>query len=470
MQALLFRKIENLRSRGEWADYDLLTHAFGALHLIIEGDRLAGGQTRSQVVADLHALIAMEWPGRDRGSQLELAEAIIDVLLNTRNRYARLSDNHMWAPGSSSGHDPLTFRLVDATGEEDASDPTLKPTPVAINIFQNLFTFDPTDRAAAERYRSERMLRRQDYDEVLYSVERRATSIHGLRGELEDLVRRIRYRVSDVDYAAEVIPQLDDVMTLIGDHVRAEQQFLESVAEHMHPQAPDLARLRRVNDRLWALIESLMVLNQLADSVRTEFEVQQDRQLFTVRRVTVSPEADLLRPLMSLQPGQLCEVLPELIAIFRGARPPQVVNLQTLMDRTAPRRRPAVSDEDEDPFYLGEPEEEADQFDPAILQIVADVLAAVYAPTGLSVLLDAAIAHPVAATFEPEGLALLEWAMALTVAGAYGTTDVVEGDGELLTFDHSRLAVLNRAQPLSHPRISGDDLLVVPVEPPASDT
>lgn len=46
MQAVVFRRVDGLeRAHPEWVGYDLITHVLGALHLIIEGDRLAGGQT-----------------------------------------------------------------------------------------------------------------------------------------------------------------------------------------------------------------------------------------------------------------------------------------------------------------------------------------------------------------------------------------------------------------------------------------
>jgi hypothetical protein len=196
-QAMLFNRLDALaRAHPEWDDYDLLTHALGALHLIIENDRLTGGHTREQIVDELAGLVALEYPGDSPARHHEIVAAIVDLLLNARGRHTRLSHPYMRVGREGAvDHPPLTLRLVQTVGDEDATTPILRPTPEAINIFQNLFEFDPSDRAAAERYRSERMLQRRDYDEVLSSVERRSTSIHGLRADLERMLRRISYNV-----------------------------------------------------------------------------------------------------------------------------------------------------------------------------------------------------------------------------------------------------------------------------------
>ncbi len=249
-QAMLFNRLDALsRAHPEWADYDLLTHVLGALHLIIENDRLTGGHTREQIVDELAGLVALE-ARQDTPAQ------------HQDQPYMRAN------PDGTVDHPPLTLRLVQTAGDDDAVSPVLRPTPEAINIFQNLYDFDPSDRAAAERYRSERMLRRRDYDEVLSSVERRSTSIHGLQTDLDRMLRRIAYNVRDVDYASEVIPRLDEAMSLISEQVDAEEKFAATVAEHIHDDAPDLPRLHRITERLQQLIRSLSGLHRTTASFK----------------------------------------------------------------------------------------------------------------------------------------------------------------------------------------------------------
>ena len=71
-QAMLFTRLDALsRAHPEWADYDFLTHILGALHLIIENDRLTGGHTREQIVDELAGLVALEQP-EDTSTQLRI--------------------------------------------------------------------------------------------------------------------------------------------------------------------------------------------------------------------------------------------------------------------------------------------------------------------------------------------------------------------------------------------------------------
>ncbi|MBV9379903.1 MAG: hypothetical protein JO242_04445, partial [Streptosporangiaceae bacterium] len=339
----------------------------------------------------------------------------MDLLLNARGRHTRLSQPYMRVGRDGAvDHPQLTLRLVQTTGEEDAATPVLRPTPEAINIFQNLFEFDPSDRAAAERYRSERMLQRRDYDEVLSSVERRSTSIHGLRADLERMLRRISYNVRDVDYAGEVIPRLDEAMSLIGEQVDAEEKFAATVAEHVHDDAPDLPRLQRIIERLQQLIRSLTGLHRITASFKLEFEAQQDRQLFTYRRMTISPQAEIVEPLLGVTPAQMITLMEAPLAAWMGVRPPRVASLRALIDRIAPGRRDTGTGPDADPFELGAARDPAEDFDPALAEAADRILGAITQPSSLSEILSGLAARPeFSEQLEPRQQALLPWVLAV---------------------------------------------------------
>jgi len=464
-QAMLFNRLDTLaRAHPEWDGYDLLTHALGALHLIIENDRLTGGHTREQIVDELAGLVALERPDDGPGRHHEIAAAVVDLLLNARGRHTRLSQPYMRVGRDGAvDHPQLTLRLVQTTGEEDAATPVLRPTPEAINIFQNLFEFDPSDRAAAERYRSERMLQRRDYDEVLSSVERRSTSIHGLRADLERMLRRISYNVRDVDYAGEVIPRLDEAMSLIGEQVDAEEKFAATVAEHVHDDAPDLPRLQRIIERLQQLIRSLTGLHRITASFKLEFEAQQDRQLFTYRRMTISPQAEIVEPLLGVTPAQMITLMEAPLAAWMGVRPPRVASLRALIDRIAPGRRDTGTGPDADPFELGAARDPAEDFDPALAEAADRILGAITQPCSLSEILSGLAARPeFSEQLEPRQQALLPWVLAVTVASTYGSTDRGEpGTGPAAPAE-AHLKVLRTGGAFDDGTVAGDDLLLIP--------
>src|SRR5438094_8733569 len=102
LYALLSRLQTVGQAHPEWANYDLLTHILAALHLIIENDRLTGGHTEEQIIDELFALVASEHPDDDPTVHRAIAEAVVDVLTNARNRRLRLRDHYMHAPNGGS--------------------------------------------------------------------------------------------------------------------------------------------------------------------------------------------------------------------------------------------------------------------------------------------------------------------------------------------------------------------------------
>jgi hypothetical protein len=461
LNGLLSRLQAVCNAHPEWAEYDLLTHLLAALHLIIENDRLTGGHTEDQIVDELVMLVTSEHPADDHAIHRSIAEAVVDVLTNARERRLRLRDRYLHAPAGAVERREQSFAFVRAVGDEESSQPTLRATPEAVNVFQNLYEFDPSDRAAAERYRSQRMLQREEYDEVLTSIDRRATSVHGLRGELEGLVRRISHNVRDVDYADEIIPRLDEVLETVGEQVGAEERFAEAVADLAHHTAPDLPRLQRIGSNLRELVSALGRLQSTALSTRRQFEAEQDRQLFTYRRVTINPQAQLFDPLLRATPDAVLEILAGPLAIWLGPRSPRVMHLAEMVARCTPGERPTTGATNVDPFDLGERRRDDDDVAPALVSAVAQLLSTVKRPTRLSALLAAALDQPID---DPRVRAQLPWALAVTVAGAYGHTGTLAVPGDVAVgFDHNRLVVIAAGDRLPERlTVVGDDLFVVP--------
>jgi hypothetical protein len=198
--------------------------------------------------------------------------------------------------------------------------------------------------------------------------------------------------------------------------------------------------------------------------VRDAFESEQDRQLFTVRRLTINPQAQLFAPLLDLTPSQVADLLEPLLAHVLGPRSPQVVHLQRLLDVMAPAPERTGPDCGPDPFDIGDPRSPGNDFDPAVSAVIEEILAGVAAPVRLSHLLAGIDEHPGTADLAPGARRILPWTLALTVAGAYaGTAEEGQADqqglGSLL---EGRLAVLRTGQPLNRAGIGGDDLVLVP--------
>ena len=450
------------RAHPEWADYDLTTHLLAALHLAIENNRLTGTRTLNELVAELATLCAFERPDDEAQRHTDIAQAIFGVLMNSRNRETRFMDRYLSMDVSGRAEHPVqSFAFLHGVGGDDTTDPRMKVTPEGVNIFQNLHDFDPFDRAAAERYRSERMLKRGDYEEVAASVQRRATSIHGVQANLDRLLRRMSSNVREVNYSKDVIPQVDEALVLIGEQIRPEEKLAAGIDEHMHHRAPDVTRLQRITDHLNDLLRALSRLYSMLSMVKETYEQEQDRQLFTFRRLTINPQTDLFEPLLRHRPHAVVTLLEQRLATLLGPRVPQVLNMQVVINRTQPQDRTPGTGDDPDPFDLGDSRDDNADDTPAIVAEVSAILAELTTSTSLSQLI-AGVAERPMPHLAPDQRARVPWALAVAVAGAYGGNDPAESDAPQI-FDHTRFGVVRPSTPLSTGAVSGDDLIVVPL-------
>ncbi|ACU72740.1 hypothetical protein Caci_3842 [Catenulispora acidiphila DSM 44928] len=80
----------------------------------------------------LSALVAFEVPSEDPTRRRAIAEAVVDLLMNAKERHARLRETSMRSTGGVIDHPELSFRLVRATGDDFAAEPTLRTTAEAI--------------------------------------------------------------------------------------------------------------------------------------------------------------------------------------------------------------------------------------------------------------------------------------------------------------------------------------------------
>ncbi|MFI1488046.1 hypothetical protein [Streptomyces sp. NPDC020747] len=465
LQAALFVRLDALRrTHHSWGDYDLITVLLGALHLVIENDRLSGGRPRHALLDDVTSLCAWQQPQDPPTTHREIAEAVMDLLVNERERQTRMTDRYVRPDENAHAHYVVqSFAFVTTAADDESSEPVLRATPEAINVFQNLVDFDPFDRLSAERYRSERMLKRRDYDEVLDSIDRRTLSVHGLSAQLTTLLRRITYNVRDIDYASDVMPRLTDIITLVGEQVEAEEKFADAVAEHLHLHAPDYTRLQRLSSNLRDLIVALLKLQHTGAEVRTAYEAEQDRQLFTPRRLTINPQGQLFAPLLDMPAQHAADLLEPLMARLLGPRAPRVLSLPRLQDVMTPAvRRP--TEQYRDPFDIGSLRIKTDDLDPAVLAAVHDILDNITAPTRLSALLQELQHSGALDTLSAPTARFVPWALAVTVTSAYGGLHSEDDDLPSATdaFITGRLTVVRPGTPLPAGAISGDELVLIP--------
>jgi hypothetical protein len=181
----------------------------------------------------------------------------------------------------------------------------------------------------------------------------------------------------------------------------------------------------------------------------------------TYRRLTISPQAEIVEPLLDITPEQLIALMEGPLAAWMGVHEPRVPSLRALFDRVAPPRHDRSGDSPRDPFDLGDVRGEAEGFDPALAEAVSRILGSVTEPLSLSQLLSRlAMGTEPLDDLYPAHRHLLAWVLGVTVAGAYGSTDTGEAGNP--PPEQRQLTILRTGQRFDDGTLSGDDLLIVP--------
>lgn len=455
--------------RQPWSDqrYDLPTLALAAIDAIIARQGFDDELTYEQAVTSLARLTAASHPHRSADEHEQVAQHVLDTLLNRREREApfRYSVSDFALTGEQITHRTvsLEFRLV--TEHEDTARDTvvLRATTDAINALVGGLEFDVEDEQAANDLMLSRQLERGAFGQAERAAERsRGLSVRyaeEVRTLLADTTRDIRTVAEK--WATEVPAMLARNRDHIAERLAAEAKLLEHVRAALDT-AEDVA-VATTAARIAALLDEcrqrLSELHGRIVTARTVFLDEQTRQGFRPAGRLGNPDVGVTLSQLLALPRKLAQDPAEAFAqLTAGPRQPRLVRLGDLLeDLLAPRRAAP------EPPVFDEEEIEADDL-PAVPPEVIDAAAAVVAATGLPARLSDLLARARAAALpddvapaEVERLLVLAvlWTYAPETAeetaAAVDTAAAVLGPTAVVETDETPLAV---------PGWTGDDLLV----------
>jgi hypothetical protein len=432
---------------GDWSVYDLRALALAAVDGVIDSMGLDWGATAADVRGRVAALARAAAPDRPAGQADQVAAAVLDGLLNDRNRREAFAVTYGDWSGPSYRRAELVFKLLE---EVEAPDGTvvLRATDEAVNLFAGSLDRDVEDAHAAAEAVLESQLRRGRIDQALATArEARLRSIQfaaKVRRALDGTRRDLR----QVDWGEDVPRLLDDALAHLADRLAVERKLRATLQE-------TLGDLAETGDGGEAAVSAAQLLRVVAEcqarhlelheqvlGARSVFLAEQERQRFApagdVRLVDLGEE--LLKPLLRAGAAEGGPAAAAFLSAAVGAVPPRLARVVDLVESLlSPRRvhdedRGAARDPDLVAIDVG-----TDRF-PAEVRAAADaVLGQVGAgPVRLSALLARARA---AGDSVPE-------LVALTALHAYAP----EGPSPLRATDDGT--------PLVDPQFAGADLLL----------
>lgn len=439
---------------GDWSGYDLRALALAAIDTAIEHMGLEYGAAPTVIVAAVARLAAEQVPGRPRHEHRRVAGAVLEALLNERDRRQAFQVAYS-DPTDPGRRHLLAFHLLREIEAPDGS-VVVRATNEAINLFVGALDVDVEDAQTAAEAVLRSQLQRGRLDQAVSTArEARIRSIQfaeKIRGILDATRRDIR----QVDWGGEVPRMLDEAVGHVRERIDAERQLIRATRDTLDRADPaKAARAAELADLLEDCRRRHQELHHRLIGARRVFLDEQQRQLFAPARVLPLPdlEAEVLLPLL----GETRDgALPSLDAFFTaaaGPRPPAVVRLSTLVAALLQPRREQAAEGVE----LVEPElEERDvrstRFSPEARAAALAVLDGWRGSRRLSELLGEA--RPLG-----PGAADLVALVALRWFAPEPADDELE---EELT--SVRLASLDDGTPLDDPGFGGADLLVERVE------
>lgn len=334
--------------------HDLRGLALRAIDAAIEQMGLGYGARRADLHEALSPLIRAAEPAVSAADVAEIADAVIDGLLNESNRRLAFDERYAAYEGGAVVTRSVAFHLLR---EEEADDGTivLKATTEAINLYAGMLEVDVEDaQTAAEAVLAAQLARGAIGAAVATARQARHRSIEYAE-KVRDTLRRARRDVSQVDPQG-MLATLASARRHLAERLDVERGLLDTVGERVQEAAvADVPALVELRDALDDCRQRHLKLHEHLLGASQTWLDEQERQRFRRGRESALPdlERDVLEPLAALPRATITPVIDALVLPLHAPAPPPVLGLAALIDALlAPRRAVAELDLDhaEDPL------------------------------------------------------------------------------------------------------------------------
>lgn len=466
--------------RRDWPDhtYDIVTLTLTAIDYVVSRQGFEFEATRDDVVAALRELAEKAAPERGGDEHLDVAEFVVDALLNRAAAYGEFR----YVASDYSSHDDghrqreVAFSLLIAHDHPGRSENVLRATKDAVNALIGGLDFDVEDEQVATELMLERQLARNAFDSALKSAERARLLSVGLAAELEQVIKQTRRDIGGIEeqWAQAVPDKLDGARRHIRDRLNSERMLLGRAREALSSSEQ---RVRTPARRIVHLLDECRrrheALHQRVIDARGVFLDEQARQSFRPPAAITLPDPcqDVLMPALELGCTAAETLAEHFLVALSGPRSPRLPRLYRVIDDLWSQQRAT-------PVH-GRVDEAIDLMDPpspliapAAVEIAAQAVARVGLPARLSTLVTACLEHPSASTSSLRQQAAE--ALALAVLWAFSPEDADDDEGRIAEDLMARIlgpraAVDTDGIVLRLPGWSGDDVIVARTENELAD-
>jgi len=439
--------------RGEvWRPYDLQLLQLHAVRLVVDHmDLLQGGIGRLALTRALADVADKMAPGADPGMATDVAQVVIDWLLNSDDNEDVYRPTYMVLDAQGQPHALRATISILRERQDMDGNLVIRASVEAVNLLLGALSDDVADGQRAEERLLADNIDSGRFDAAVDSARRaRLRSIQ----YAEHLARYLVSAQQDIgalDWAGSIREELDDALTHIQDRLRAEGSMWDR-AEEKRIELEGSERVEtvlRVQAAIKDCLDRHTRLHGLLLDAGPTFRLEQEQQRFLR---TPSPfRLSLRKELTDLLRRSVAKAGNPMDVFFRsvvGPVPPPVLTLDRLISELGAPAREIMRSPPEIPEPELVPEQRRERFPPQTVDLARSVFSACGAqPRRLSALLAGAREldkrHP---TLAAEYVRLLAMDAFDAPSRDDGETDYVSS--------------MSDGQTLKDPEYGGDDLLI----------
>lgn len=286
--------------------HDLRTLALMVFDVVVETMGLASGATRDDISAGLAPLIRAAEPGADRSRVIELADLMIDLLMNESGRRAAFSEEVRVPVDEGVQARLVEFHyLRQAHGPNDET--LYRATVEAINLYTGTLGLDLEDAQTANAAVLKYQIGRGKFREAVVSAKQAVTITAGYEVKLENALRAAERDIAQVDWAGEMLRMLREARDHLRTRLDSDGEICAAVMTAQddadEKERPHIAQLLR---HMQECQHRNTRLHQRILSANDQWLNEHARQAFRPRAIHALPdlEAQVLRTALPLSPRE----------------------------------------------------------------------------------------------------------------------------------------------------------------------
>lgn len=282
--------------------HDLRTLALMVFDVVVETMGLASGATRNDIASGLSPLIRAAEPDADHERVMELADLMIDLLMNESGRRAAFSEEVRVPVNGGIQTRCIEFHYLRQThGPNDET--VYRATVEGINLYTGTLGLDLEDAQTANAAVLKYQIGRGKYREAVVSAKQAVTITTGYEVKLERALRSAERDIAQVDWSGEMLRMLLEAREHLRVRLDSDGEICSAVMTAQddadEKERPHIAQLLR---HMQECQQRNTRLHQRIITANDQWLNEHARQSFRPRAVLALPdiEAQVLRTALSL--------------------------------------------------------------------------------------------------------------------------------------------------------------------------